>query len=116
MFQPWVGIRASGFISVPFDGQLQIISTRLGPSVHFVPHRSVDFGMFFDAGFATVDLFRDNRTVMPVLGGGLTLDLYITHAIAFHFEGLSQGGIASRSGDARVILMPSLVGGFGFVF
>jgi hypothetical protein len=116
MFQPWIGLRSSGFVSIPFDGQLQMLSARIGPSVHFLPYRSVDFGLFFDGGFATLDLFRDSRTAMAVLGSGLTFDAYVTHAVAFHVEGLLQGGIASRNGDARVILMPSLIAGFGFVF
>jgi hypothetical protein len=116
MFQPWIGLRSSGFISIPLDGQLQLFSARIGPSIHFLPYRSVDFGLFFDGGFATLDLFRDHRTAMAILGSGLTLDAYVTHAVAIHFEGLLQGGIASRDGDARVILMPSLVSGIGFVF
>lgn len=116
MFVPWMGLRASGFISVPFDGQLQLMSARLGPSAHFLPYRSVDVGLFFDGGLATLDLFREERTAMAVLGSGSTLDVYVTSSVAFHFEGLLQGGIASRNGDARVILMPSLLGGFGFVF
>ncbi len=116
MFAPWIGLRASGFISVPFDGQLQLISARLGPSVHFLPYRAVDVGLFFDGGFATLDLFTDIRTAMAMLGSGTTLDVYVTSSVAIHFEGLLQGGIASRNGDARVILMPSLLTGLGFVF
>lgn len=115
MLTPMVGLRATGFASIPFDAGPQILAARFGPSVHFLPYRRVDLGLFCDAGFATLDLFRANRTLFPMLGGGLTLDYALSSFFALHGELSGQGGIADE-GAARVILLGSALGGIGVMF
>ena len=110
-----VGLRATSYASIPFDTAPQILAGRFGPSLHFLPYRRLDVGMFFDAGLATLDLFRANRTLLPMLGGGLTLDYSLSSFFALHGELSGQGGIADE-GAARVVLLGSALGGIGVMF
>ncbi|MFO0665525.1 MAG: hypothetical protein U0174_16335 [Polyangiaceae bacterium] len=109
-----VGLRATGFASIPFEGP-QVFSARLGPSLHFLPYRRFDLGLFFDGGFATLDLFRANRTLLPVVGSGLTVDYAISNMLSLHGEFSGQVGIADQ-GAARVLLVGSATLGIVVMF
>ena len=110
-----VGLRGTGFASIPFDSSPQILAARLGPSVHFLPYRRLDVGIFSDAGLATLDLFRANRTLYPVLGAGMTMDYALSSFFALHLEFSGQAGIADQ-GAARVIVLGSGLVGLGVMF
>lgn len=110
-----IGLRGTGFANIPFDASPQIFAARFGPSVHFLPYRRLDVGLFSDAGLATLDLFRANRTLFPLLGGGATLDYSLTSFLAMHLELSGQGGIADQ-GAARVILLGNALFGIGVMF
>lgn len=110
-----IGLRGTTYANIPFDSSPQIFAARLGPSIHFLPYRRFDIGLFSDAGLATLDLFRANRTLFPMLGAGLTMDYSLTSYFAMHLELSGQGGIADQ-GAAHVLLIANALFGVGVMF
>jgi hypothetical protein len=110
---PWVGVRASSLVAIPFRGDPQLASFRLGPSFHLFPYRRFDLSLFFDGGPALVDIATTQRTVMPVLGAGATFEIALSTLFVLHVEGLAHGGIADRQGVAREYIAPVALVGLG---
>lgn len=98
---PWIGVRSSSTLTIPFARDPQLWSFRVGPSLHFLPYHRVDFSLFFEGGFALVDVTKDARTVMPAIASGGSLDVALTSYVVFRIEGLAHLGIADRSGVAQ---------------
>ena len=115
MLTSMIGLRWTGAATIPLGDAPQVFAGRLGPSLHLLPYRRVDVGAFFDGGLATLDLFRANRTLLPVLGAGGTLDISLTGTLAMHVEASLQGGIADIP-SAPVFLMGTATFGGGVMF
>lgn len=109
----WLGVRGSTLVTVPFTGGAQLVSWRVGPSLHLIPYRRVDLGAYVDGGLALVDITKTRRAVMPAVAVGGTIDVSLTSMFFLHFEGLVHTGIASREGVATTHLHPIGVAGLG---
>jgi hypothetical protein len=112
---PWIGVRGSSLVTIPFTNGPQLLGARLGPSLHLLPYQRVDLGSFFEGGAALVDVTKSSHAWMPVVAGGLTLDLAVTSFLVVHLEGYLQAGIADRGGRADVLFHPVGLLGLGLL-
>jgi hypothetical protein len=112
---PWIGVRASSDLAIPVWGGVQPWSFRLGPSLHLLPYRRVDVGLFFEGGFATVDLFTSRRTAMPIAVGGGVIDIALSASWMVRLEGHLTLGIANTEGAATTYGYATGLVGLGYV-
>ncbi len=87
MASPWLGIRGTGMIQLTrFGDAPQEISGRLGPWLHFLPYHRVDLGLFFEGGWAVLDVLLKGRNAAPVVAGGAFLDVHVTSYVFIHSQ------------------------------
>jgi hypothetical protein len=114
MTLPWIGVRSSSMLTIPFDHDPQLWAFRLGPSLHVLPYHRVDLSIFSEGGFSLVDITRSGkRTIMPVIAGGGSFDIFATTFLVIRMEGLLQIGIADRHGKAEEVINPVGLVGLG---
>lgn len=110
----WIGVRGSSTLTIPFGNDPQLWAFRLGPSLHILPYRRVDLSIFSEGGFSLVDVTQKHAsTIMPVIAGGGSFDVFLSSFVMIRFEGLLQIGIADRKGRAEDIVNPIGLLGLG---
>ena len=87
MASPWLGLRGTGMVQLSrFGDAPRVISGRLGPWLHALPYHRVDLGLFFEGGWALLDLTRATRNAAPVVAGGGFLDVHLTSYFFLHSQ------------------------------
>ncbi len=87
MASPWLGVRGTGMVQLTrFGSAPQEISGRLGPWLHLLPFHRVDLGIFFEGGWAALDLAKSTRTAAPVVAAGGFLDVHLTANFFLHSQ------------------------------
>src|SRR5262249_37895257 len=87
MASGWIGLRATGMVQLSrFKDAPHEISGRLGPWLHLLPYRRVDFGLFFEGGFTVLDLLRASRNAAPVIAAGGSLDVHLPTYLFIHSQ------------------------------
>ncbi len=87
MASAWLGVRGTGMIQLTrFKDAPQLISGRLGPWLHLLPYHRVDLGLFFEGGWALLDVLRASRNAAPVIAAGGFLDVHLTSYLFIHSQ------------------------------
>ena len=88
-------------------------SWKAGPSLHFLPYRRVDLGLFLEAGPAALDPFGDHSAWAPLLDIGATLDVSLSSFWLLRLEGNLGWGVYERGGEAATYFGPGFLLGVG---
>lgn len=96
---------ASSYFSVRASLEVQratspFHSARAGAGLHLLPYRRVDVGAWFEGGPAYV-----SGQVMPMLAGGLSLDIGLSTLFFLHFD--------AQLGWANATFRPAALAGIG---
>jgi hypothetical protein len=94
------------------SGEPMLLAGKLGPSLHFLPYRPVDFSLFFEAGVAGVDL-TGQPTAMPIVSPGATIEIWLASWAFLRAEGHLDWGIYESSDAPRAYLRLMGAGGLG---
>lgn len=112
----FIGVRVTSSLVIAKPAQAQTVaSLRVGPSLHLLPYRVLDVGIYVEGGLATVDPFAARRLLMPEVAGGLTVDLSFDPYWFVRLGGDAVWGVASRDGAGAERLRFSAVLGLGYI-
>jgi hypothetical protein len=87
MASGWLGVRGTGMVQLTrFGDAPQVVSGRLGPWLHVLPYHRVDLGIFFEGGWALLDVLQSTRSAAPVIAGGGFLDVHVNSYVFIHSQ------------------------------
>jgi hypothetical protein len=113
MASAYLGVRASlAWTALRPGGEPMLLAASIGPSLHLVPYRRVDVSLFFEGGFAGVDL-TGRPTAMPIVSPGLAVEVWLTGWAFLRGEGRIDWGIYGTSDAAHGYLRLFAVAGPG---
>lgn len=97
----YLGLRSTlGWTALRPAGEPMVLAGTIGPSLHVLPYRAFDASLFFEGGFAGVDL-TGTATAMPIVSPGLALDAWLVSWAFLRAEGRLDWGIYGANDAAR---------------
>jgi hypothetical protein len=97
----YLGLRSTlAWTALRPSGEPMVLAGTIGPSLHLLPYRTLDASLFFEGGFAGVDL-TGTPTAMPIVAPGLALDAWIASWAFLRAEGRLDWGIYGANDAAR---------------